>query len=65
MRVFPYSVECKSRRAIAVYKDYGQALSNSDGRVPLLVIKQNGDKPLAVVDLEHFMDLVNGNQKSN
>ncbi len=54
--VFPYNVECKSLAKVAIYKHYEQAKSHGEGE-PLLVIKQNGDKPLAVVDLEHFLML--------
>lgn len=65
LRMFPYSIECKSRNRIAVYKDYEQAVSNAQQEVPLLVIKQNGSKPLAVMDLEHFMEIVSGRIQSN
>lgn len=64
LQLFPYSVECKSRARIAVYRDYEQAVSNAEGAMPLLVIKQNGDKPLAIMDLDHFMELTSGSKKS-
>ena len=52
-----YTIECKNRKAIAVYKDYEQAKTH--GLVePLVVLKQNLSKPLALVDAEHFFDLV-------
>lgn len=58
----PFAIECKSRKAIAVYKDFEQAKSHAikDGNVryPLLVIKQNASKPLAVIDLDVFLDLL-------
>jgi len=56
-RLFPYQVECKSLASFAVYKHYEQATGHNEYE-PLLVIKQNRSKPLAVVDLEHFLDLV-------
>lgn len=65
LRLFPYSVECKSRARIALYSDYAQAVSNASGDVPLLVIKQNHSKPLVVLDLDHFMELTNGTKKSS
>jgi len=55
--LFPYTVECKSRKAIAIYKDYDQASGHNPAWEPLLVIKQNGRAPLAVVQLDHFMEL--------
>lgn len=53
---FPYDVECKNRAAFAIYKDFDQARSHGSG-TPLLVIKQNHSEPLAVITLEHFMEL--------
>jgi hypothetical protein len=59
LHVFPYAVECKSRHSIAIFKDYEQAGSHcEEGELPLLVIKQNHSEPLAVVSLEHFMELI-------
>lgn len=57
--LFPYSVECKNLAKIAVYNYYAQATGHNDYE-PLVVIKQNRSKPLAVVDFEHFMKLVRG-----
>lgn len=68
LSLFPYGVECKNRAKIAVYADYAQAVENSEGATPLLIIKQNHSKPLAVVDLEHFINLVkeaHGAKKGN
>ena len=55
---FPYSVECKNLAKIAVYNYYQQAETNCGKHEPLVVIKQNRCSPLAVIDLEHFMNLV-------
>lgn len=54
----PISIECKNRAAFAIYKDYAQATTNAGRNNPVLVIKQNRSKPLAVVDLEYFLDLL-------
>lgn len=62
-KVFPYSVECKSLKTVGVYKFYDQAISNTPkGVEPLVVVKQNFRKPLAVVDFEHFMELVDASK---
>ena len=57
--LFPYAVEAKSKAKIAVYGFYKQAeehaISLKEDAEPLVVIKQNNDKPLAIVDFEHFM----------
>jgi hypothetical protein len=58
LRCFNFAIECKSRASIAIYGDYEQACSHRDaGEIPLLVIKQNHSEPLAVVSLDHFMEL--------
>lgn len=58
-KLFPYAVECKNRAAMAVYKDWNQCKNNAGTRLfPLLVIKQDRAKPLAVIDFEHFMELI-------
>lgn len=56
-KLMPYCIECKSLAKIAIYKHYEQATWHGDYE-PLLVLKQDRAKPLAVVDLEHFMELV-------
>lgn len=56
-KVFPYSVECKRRKAFAVYNDYEQAKANSMGYEPILVVQGDRKKPLVLLDLEHFMQL--------
>ena len=52
-----YTIECKNRKAVAVFKDYEQAKTH--GLVePLVILKQNNSKPLALVDAEHFLDML-------
>ena len=53
----PISAECKHYAKIAVYGWYKQCVANSKGHEPVLFIKQNHSKPLAVVDAEYFMQL--------
>lgn len=57
LHLFPYSIECKSRKAIAIYGWYAQAASHGT-EVPLLVIKENRMEPLVVLSLEDFMELI-------
>ena len=61
-RKFPYNIECKNTERIrTLYNYYEQAISHDhieqDGE-PLLIVKMNRQKPLVVVDAEHFIDLV-------
>jgi hypothetical protein len=55
--VLPIQVECKSYAKIAVYKWYEQAKSHGKFE-PVLFVKQNNSKPLAIVDAEHYMSLL-------
>ena len=58
-RVFPYSVECKAFKSCAVYKVMDQAAENAPaGSEPIAIIKGDRRKPLAVIDAEHFFQLV-------
>jgi len=58
-RLFNYSVECKSFKNFAVYKIMDQAIENCPkGSEPLAIIKGDRQRPLAVVDAEHFFKLI-------
>ena len=61
-RHFPYSVECKSVEKLNVWGAYEQAEANSGDHEPLLIMKKNRKKPLVVVDLDTFMELIKENQ---
>ena len=53
---FPYDTECKSLAKFAIYTHYEQR-GEPDGE-RLLVIRGNHKKALAVISLEHFMELI-------
>jgi hypothetical protein len=53
----PYQFECKSLAKVAVYNYYEQAKTHGSHE-PVAVVKQNGKKPLVVVDAETFFDLI-------
>lgn len=55
---FPYSVECKRRARIHVYDFWRDTNDNvADNTHPLLVIQQDRSDPLAVITLQHFLEL--------
>lgn len=54
-KLFPWCVEAKARKAIAVYEFFKQAQDNCNGGEPLLIIKANNQRPLAVLDAELFL----------
>lgn len=55
-QLFPFSIECKARKALAVYAFYDQAKANADGAEPLLIVKANQKKPLVILDAEYFFN---------
>ena len=58
---FDYDVECKSLARVGVYRYVDQCNNRGDAQ-PLVIVKENRRKPLAVVDAEHFFELLR-NQK--
>jgi len=52
---FPFSIECKNQEKLNVYEAYAQACANSGDHEPILFMKKNRKKALAVVDAEWFI----------
>ncbi len=50
-------IECKNRAKIAVFQDYAQAKTHGNAE-PVVVLKQNHSKPLALIDLDYFIKLL-------
>ena len=62
-KLVPYSIECKSLSRFAGYGYYDQSQGHVGPNAgtnlePLVVVKQNGRKPLVLVDFHHFMELL-------
>jgi hypothetical protein len=55
----PANFECKSLAKVAVYNYYEQAKSHGNYE-PIVIVKQNGCKPLAVIDAELLFDMMAG-----
>ena len=53
----PFQIETKSYATFAIYKHYEQASEHGEHE-PLLIIKGNHKKPLAVMDAEKFFKLL-------
>lgn len=56
-RLIPISIECKAQEKVSVWASYDQAHSNAKNQEPVLVIRRNRSKPLAVVCLDYFLGL--------
>ena len=61
--ILPYSIECKNKERLNVWKSYAQAEENCGDWEPLLVIKRNHQKPLVVIDAEYFFELHGDNNE--
>ena len=57
-RILPYQFECKyQERLSTLHRWFNQ--SRKHGRLePMLVVKMNDKKPLLVMDLDHFFEIV-------
>ena len=56
-KLFPYSIECKNREDLnTIYNHYKQAMRHAPHE-PLLVVKKNRERPLAIISLDHFFEL--------
>ena len=61
---FPHSIECKNVEKLNICDAYEQASANCGEYEPLVIMKKNGKKPLAVVDAEYFISLYGDNHDS-
>lgn len=53
---FPFSIEAKNTERLNLHRAYTQCIENSkDLHEPLLIVKKNHSRPLAVVDAEWFI----------
>lgn len=54
----PLAIECKSHKSMAIYKLYEQAEVYKEEGEPVLFVKANRKKPLVVIDLEYYLNLL-------
>ena len=50
-------MQCKNVEKVNVWEAYEQAKGNAKNGEPLVIIKRNKSKPLALVDAEYFVKL--------
>lgn len=63
-KIFPYSVEAKAQETVSLYSWWEQANANIlPNTSPLLVIKKSRVKPIVVLDLTDFMEIVKENHQ--
>jgi len=55
-KLIPFSIECKSRKSVAVYSYMDQAKDNCpSGAEPLVVVKADRKDPLVILDADYFI----------
>ena len=59
---FPWAVECKNQEAIGIWKCLKQAedAAKDESLKPLLIFKRNRSKTYACLELQDFLDLLDG-----
>ena len=57
-KLIPYSFECKNKERLDLWKSLEQALTNCNGRTPVLIIKRNRSRVYAVIEYDRFLDLI-------
>jgi hypothetical protein len=58
-KYIPYSIECKNVERVNIWNALKQAESNTKEETkPVLIIKRNNTKPYAVIELNHWIDLI-------
>lgn len=57
---FPFAVECKNVERLNVWESWEQAETNAvkEKLNPLLLIRRNGHKPLAVIDWDLLLEII-------
>lgn len=55
---FPYAIECKNTETVSLYSYIEQVKANTkDGQPWIVIHKKNRNKPIIIMDAEHFFDL--------
>lgn len=57
-KVIPFSFECKNVERLQFWKTVEQAEGNSNGRIPVIVVKKNGKKPYIALPLDDWIELI-------
>ena len=56
-KLIPYNIECKAKAKSQVHTYYNQAKGHGQHE-PVVIVKMDRDIPLAVISLDHFINLI-------
>jgi hypothetical protein len=62
-KLLPYQIECKNKATSQIHTYYEQAC-NHGKHEPLVIVKKDRDVVLAIVSLDHFLDLLQNKNKN-
>ena len=57
-KVYPISIECKNTEKASPWAWYEQAKKNQLDRKPVVVFSRNRSEAMALLSLEHFLELI-------
>ena len=60
VNVGKFSIECKRRAAISVYKWLDQAARDAQGNVPIVVARADGRRAIAIMEFDALIPLIQG-----
>lgn len=58
--VGPFAIECKRRASISVYAWLDQANRDAGDKIPMVVARADGRRPIVIMDLQSALPLIGG-----
>lgn len=56
----PFAIECKRRKRVVVYDWLDQAQRDAGGKIPAVVVRADGRRPVLLIDLEAAIPMIAG-----
>ena len=56
-KLIPYSFECKNNERLNIWQSIEQCEDNSNGSIPVVVIKRNRSKVYAVMEFDEWLEI--------
>ena len=56
-KLIPYSFECKNKERLNIWQSIKQCEENSNGSIPVVVIKRNRSKIYAIMEFDEWLEI--------
>jgi hypothetical protein len=56
-KLIPYSFECKNKERLNIWQSIKQCEENSNGSIPVVVIKRNKSKIYAIMEFDEWLEI--------